>query len=245
MHFFHIVASIFAGAISSVASFVNSLAAVTLEEVIRPFILNRNSDKDKNLEIKGNEESIKTDEKRAVIYSKILGVLYGLLCLIIAYLCEQINRLLETALALFGIAGGPTLAVFTLGISFRKCNANGAIFGFVLALLIGIVIGFGPILTNQNPKPLPRSTDGCAKLGIHDLIESSNRSHLMENKNSNDDPWQMYIFKISYMWICPLTWLITTVIALIYSYFLPDPNLTVSDDLLMPILRKKNPSLIV
>ena len=60
------------------------------------------------------------DERKAVIYSKILGALYGLLCLLIAYLCEKIDRLLETCLALFGLAGGPMLAVFTLGISSRR-----------------------------------------------------------------------------------------------------------------------------
>ena len=88
-----VTAGIFAGAISSVASFVNSLAAVTLEEVVRPILLNR-GDKDHSL-----------NERRAVIYSKILGVIYGLLCLLIAYLCEKIDRLLETCLALFGLAG--------------------------------------------------------------------------------------------------------------------------------------------
>lgn len=129
-----IVASIFAGAISSVASFVNSLACVTLEEVIRPLFLDKKT-KTNKVEIELNEngkingkldviddgKSV-SNEKKALIYSKLLSILYGLLCLLIAYLCEQINRLLETCLALFGLAGGPMLAVFTLGITSRKCK---------------------------------------------------------------------------------------------------------------------------
>ena len=118
-----IVAAIFAGAISSVASFVNSLAAVTLEEVIRPLLLNKHSSV-KNSSVKSSangdasnsEKAIgdklddqtvveKNEERYAVIYSKVLGILYGLLCLLIAYLCEKVNRLLETCLVLFGLAG--------------------------------------------------------------------------------------------------------------------------------------------
>lgn len=115
-----IVAAIFAGAISSVASFVNSLAAVTLEELIRPLFLSRHSNAKErangeafNLDkINGNKlddqtvvQSGEKEERCAVIYSKMLGVVYGLLCLLIAYLCEQVSRLLETCLILFGLAG--------------------------------------------------------------------------------------------------------------------------------------------
>ena len=129
-----IIAGIFAGAISSVASFVNSLAAVTLEEIIRPILLNNNKKKvienagcddkliNNKLENGNNNEDDSIDEHKAVIYSKILGVFYGLICLLIAYLCDKIDRLLETCLALFGLAGGPMLAVFTLGITSRKCK---------------------------------------------------------------------------------------------------------------------------
>lgn len=109
-----IVAAIFAGAISSVASFVNSLAAVTLEELIRPLILGKHSSvkapvngeaPSKANGDKLNDQPEQKEERCAVIYSKVLGVIYGLLCLLIAYLCEKINRLLETCLVLFGLAG--------------------------------------------------------------------------------------------------------------------------------------------
>ena len=118
-----IVAAIFAGAISSVASFVNSLAAVTLEEVIRPLLLDRHSsvkesvNGDASNSEKANVDKLddqtvaeKSEERYAVIYSKVLGILYGLLCLLIAYLCEKVNRLLETCLVLFGLAGKREIA---------------------------------------------------------------------------------------------------------------------------------------
>ena len=251
-----VIASIFAGAISSVASFVNSLAAVTLEEVIRPCFLNKHlNEEDKNSvalvsnTFENNNEKINeqneqneqnSNEKYAVIYSKLLGIAYGLLCLLIAYLCEKINRLLETCLALFGLAGGPMLAIFTLGIASRKCNANGAIFGFILSLIFGVLIGFGPILLGLNPTPLPRSIDGCENLNPL-ITHAPTTSSPLTNSTLfiHSDSLFLYLFKISYMWICPLTWSITTVAALIYSHLLPDKNLIVNEDLLMPILRRK------
>ena len=47
------------------------------------------------------------------------------------------------------------------------------------------------------------------------------------------------------MWICPLTWLITNLAALIYSHLLPEKDLIVEEDLLMPILRRKTNNLQV
>lgn len=136
------------------------------------------------------------------------------------------------------------LAVFTLGISSRRCTSNGAIFGFILALIFGILIGFGPILSNINPVPLVRSTAGCKNL--NPLISQTTTTDILTNSsNKSDNVFNTYLFKISYMWICPLTWLINTVAALIFSYLFPDKDLIVDECLLMPILRRKTNDLLV
>ena len=141
--------------------------------------------------------------------------------------------------------GGPMLALFTLGISSRRCTANGAIFGFVLALLIGTLIGFGPMFASLSPKSLHRSTAGC--INENPLLyrtttafpPTTTSSPLTSPHTSNSI--FLYIFKISYMWISPITWLVTTLAALLYSRLFPDPNLIVDESLLMPILRRERP----
>lgn len=94
---------------------------------------------------------------------------------------------------------------------------------------------------NQNPTPLPRSTIGCEN--INPLISNLNsqKSALLSqiNKSSIEPGVFIYLFRISYMWIGPITWLITTIAAHLYSYLFPDKDLIVDEDLLMPILRKK------
>lgn len=136
------------------------------------------------------------------------------------------------------------LAVFTLGISSRRCTANGAIFGFLLALVIGSLIGFGPIFANLNPTQLPRSVAGCLNenpLLSRSMPISSPVVAAPSNGLSSNSIF-LYIFKISYMWISPITWLVTTLAALLYSRLFPDKNLVVDESLLMPILRRTQPT---
>ena len=139
------------------------------------------------------------------------------------------------------------LALFTLGISSRRCTANGAIFGFAIALVIGSLVGFGPMIANLQPTPLPRSTAGCPN--VNPLVASSNAllptstsSPLTSSESHTSNSVFLYIFRISYMWISPLTWLLTTLMALLYSRLFPDPDLIVDESLLMPILRRKQPT---
>lgn len=47
---------------------------------------------------------------------KILVLTYGGICLIIAFLAQYIDSILQTTLLILGVIGGPVLAVFTLGI---------------------------------------------------------------------------------------------------------------------------------
>ena len=62
------ITGIFSGSLSSVSSAINSLAAVTLEDYIKPFVL------------------IKADSETLIL--KILALAYGLGCIIFTFLVE-------------------------------------------------------------------------------------------------------------------------------------------------------------
>lgn len=47
---------------------------------------------------------------------KMLVLVYGGICLLIAFLAQYFGSILQTSLVIFGVIGGPVLAVFTLGI---------------------------------------------------------------------------------------------------------------------------------
>jgi len=61
-------------------------------------------------------------DKTRVFYMKILVLAYGAICLILAFLSQYLGSILQTSLVIFGVIGGPVLAVFTLGILLPHVN---------------------------------------------------------------------------------------------------------------------------
>nr|XP_012224692.1 PREDICTED: putative sodium-dependent multivitamin transporter [Linepithema humile] len=185
------VAGIFSAGLSTISATVNSLAAVILEDYIKPL-----------WRVRGKELSPTT----SIIISKILAFLIGLACLAVAFLARYLGGLLQAALTIFGVVGGPMLGLYTLGMFLPSCNQKGAIIGFISSLMFSLWMGFG-----QPKPPIPRlsvSTDGC---GFNDtmimyrgsdsessIYTSSRYEHTEENES------YFYLYRISYMWYCPL-----------------------------------------
>lgn len=55
-------------------------------------------------------------DKNRVFYMKILVLVYGAICLLLAFLAQYFDSILQTSLTILGVIGGPVLAVFTLGV---------------------------------------------------------------------------------------------------------------------------------
>ena len=137
------IAGVFSGALSSVSSFVNSLAAVTLEDFVRPFCLaGRN-----------------VSPEREALLAKIMAVLFGIICLLLTVLAEQMTGILEASLTIFGVVGGPLLGLFTLGMISKMCSSRAALVAFILSLAVGFWIGFGAVAFGMKPTPLSLSAD--------------------------------------------------------------------------------------
>ncbi|XP_072000096.1 sodium-dependent multivitamin transporter [Engystomops pustulosus] len=118
------VACLFSGALSTISSAFNSLATVTMEDLIKPHFPN-------------------LTEARATLLSKCLAMMYGLLCLGMAYISSLMGSVLQAALSIFGIVGGPLLGVFCLGFFFPFTNSTGAVSGLLAGLLMAFWIGIG------------------------------------------------------------------------------------------------------
>uniref|UniRef100_A0A665XE04 Sodium-dependent multivitamin transporter-like n=1 Tax=Echeneis naucrates TaxID=173247 RepID=A0A665XE04_ECHNA len=100
------VACLFSAALSTISSAFNSLATVTMEDLIKPHFP-------------------AMTEARATLLSKALAMSYGLLCLAMAYVTHLMgDSVLQMALKIFGILGGPILGLFSLGIFFPWANST-------------------------------------------------------------------------------------------------------------------------
>nr|XP_018902475.1 PREDICTED: putative sodium-dependent multivitamin transporter [Bemisia tabaci]XP_018902476.1 PREDICTED: putative sodium-dependent multivitamin transporter [Bemisia tabaci] len=191
------VAGMFSAALSTISGAINSLAAVTLEDYIRPLHSYLTSDT--------------MEHRRSVLLSKILALAYGCICIGIAFLSKYLGSVLQAAFTIFGVVGGPLLAVFTLGVLAPLCNEKGALAGLFCGLIFSAWLGFG------GPKPavpnLPTSLDGC-----------SHQQQLYFNgttnfKSEEDSTEFSYLYRISYMYYVLLGFLTTFLVGIIVSCF--------------------------
>ncbi|XP_069944325.1 putative sodium-dependent multivitamin transporter [Cherax quadricarinatus] len=157
------VSGIFSGSLSTVSSSLNSLAAVTVQDYILPFVPSHYG----------------LREKQATKISKVLVILYGIICMAVAFLTQLVGTgVLQASLTIFGAVGGPLLSLFTMGMLCKCVNQKGAMTGLFAGLIITLWIGFG------HPKPVPPfkpvSTEGCASLnttiGVLEVVPLSSVS---------------------------------------------------------------------
>ncbi|KFB48289.1 AGAP005795-PA-like protein [Anopheles sinensis] len=141
------VAGIFAASLGTVAAALNSLAAVTSEDLL----------------VTGMQ--VKIPEGKGALYAKWMSLGFGLVSFGLVFVVERLGGILQATLTLNGLIGGVTLGLFSLGIFFRRANSKGAMFGGITALVLVIVVGVLAQLNNEDPVPLPTSVEGCSAGG--------------------------------------------------------------------------------
>lgn len=184
------VAGIFSGSLSTVSSAINSLAAVTLEDYIKPCV----------------------EVKHATLVLKILAFTYGVACVGLAFLAESIGPgVLQASLTIFGVVGGPLLGLFTLGMAFPRANQSGALIGTTLSLGFLFWIGFG------QPKPpvtaLPVSVDHCNVT----MADSAAGNLTLSDPDSGSPSSYFYLYRLSYAWYAAIGFLLTVSVGLTCS----------------------------
>ncbi|XP_032594239.1 putative sodium-dependent multivitamin transporter [Drosophila grimshawi] len=195
------VSGIFCASLSTISTAISSLAAVTLEDYVKPIVI--------------YSSGRTLDDRRTMWYSKLLSIFFGALCIGMAFLAGTIGGLLQAALSIFGIVGGPLLGLFTLGMYVTKANQKGAIAGVLISLAVSFWIGFG------QPKPpipsLDMSTAGCPndRSYLRDILlradaqfTTPRASYMRETEPETD---YFYMYRISYMWYAALGFLIAFV----------------------------------
>ncbi|XP_052899302.1 sodium-coupled monocarboxylate transporter 1 [Anopheles moucheti] len=137
------VAGIFAASLGTVAAALNSLAAVTSEDLL------------------ASGMEIKIPDGKGALYAKWMSLGFGLVSFGLVFVVERLGGILQATLTLNGLIGGVTLGLFSLGIFFRRANSKGALLGGILSLVLVIVVGVLAQVNNEETPPLPSSLDGC------------------------------------------------------------------------------------
>ncbi|KAM9778501.1 solute carrier family 5 member 6a [Syngnathus typhle] len=173
------VACLFSGALSTISSAFNSLATVTMEDLIKPHFPNMT-------------------ESKATLLSKGLALAYGLICLAMAYLASIMGSVLQAALSIFGMVGGPLLGLFCLGMFFPWANSIGALVGLAAGLAMAFWIGIGSIVTRMPSSVPPLSTVTPPPF---DNITTTVMTSLVNATITKSRPTGLdALYSLSYMW---------------------------------------------
>ncbi|XP_030840353.1 sodium-dependent multivitamin transporter isoform X1 [Strongylocentrotus purpuratus] len=140
------VACLFAGTLSTVASGLNALAAVTLVDIVKPWRHWRT----------GQAESVglgtavvdSAQDFKDTVLSKVLTFVYGAGAIGLAFVASKMGSLVQMANTVLGALGGPILGVFTLGLLYKRSNTGGALIGMLVGTYISLWITIGA-LTHQ------------------------------------------------------------------------------------------------
>ncbi|KAM4595872.1 sodium-dependent multivitamin transporter-like isoform 2-T2 [Polymixia lowei] len=193
------VACLFSAALSTISSAFNSLATVTMEDLIKP-------------------QYPEMTEARATMLSKVLAMSYGLLCLAMAYLTHLMaDSVLQVALKIFGMVGGPLLGLFCLGMFFPWANSTGALAGLGVGLALAFWVGIGSIVTgssgarflspNCTATLLSENTTAAIQTALSSAAPATFRSTGLKR-----------FYSLSYMWYSALNCLVVVVIGLVISF---------------------------
>lgn len=199
-----LVSAVFSAALSTVSSGLNSLAAVTGEDIVKT--------------IKPD-----LDEFRYTVITKLLAMGYGILCICMAFVASTLGDVLQVALSIFGMVGGPLLGVFSLGIFFPCANSKGALVGLITGLIWAFWIGIGAQMYPPIANNPPRSTAGCILANSTmdmDYMTTLDPyvTSMMEEDMGDGRPAIAQLYALSYAWYSAAAVLVVIFVGLIVSF---------------------------
>ncbi|XP_037075870.1 sodium-coupled monocarboxylate transporter 1-like [Pollicipes pollicipes] len=202
------VAGIFSGALSTVSSGINSLAAVTVEDFVKPF------------------RKVAISSQQQAKMSKFLAVGFGLLAFALVFVAERLGDILQAALSIFGMVGGPLLGLFTLGMFFPWANYIGAMVGTFTGLIIIFWIGVGVQVEKAygriHSDKLMVSIEGCPRYNVtsEDLLTTTlaPSTTTMASAEVEDPGEALGVYYLSYMYYSALASAVVVVVGLVVSF---------------------------
>ncbi|KAK6307568.1 hypothetical protein J4Q44_G00227160 [Coregonus suidteri] len=198
------IACLFSAALSTISSAFNSLATVTMEDLIKPHCSSMT-------------------EARATLLSKGLACSYGLLCLAMAYLTHLMSdSVLQAAFKIFGMVGGPLLGIFCLGLFFPCANSTGALVGLGSGLVMAFWVGIGSIVTRTSGGPAAVSQFNCTAIQLSGSITTAigtvlNSTAVPTSTSSRPMGLQRF-YSLSFMWYSALSSFTVVITGLIVSF---------------------------
>ncbi|XP_036149264.1 sodium-coupled monocarboxylate transporter 1 isoform X2 [Monomorium pharaonis] len=209
---------------TSLSTGLNSMAAVVLEDFVKPFI------------------KTPFTRKGADIFMKLTVVILGTICVALVFVVEQAGtHVLQLSISLGAITNGPSFGIFNMGMLLPWINGKGALIGGIaglsfmgwLGLSAEAAITSGKIKFDMKPV----TTEGCTYSfpQVENLLLS-----VPPDKSILDDveeePWALY--RISYLWYTITGALVTMGVGLIVTLITSEDVDKLDPMLVAPFVRK-------
>ncbi|KAM5138678.1 sodium-coupled monocarboxylate transporter 2 [Mantella aurantiaca] len=198
------VACAFSGTLSTVAASINALATVTYEDIVK------NIFKD-------------ISDRKSTWISKGLCVLFGALCTLMAVVASFMGGVVQAALSIHGMCGGPMLGLFSLGILFPWTNWKGALGGVLTGFIMSFWVAIGAFIypaPASKTLPLTLRTDECILLNVtyNGTTPTPFTTALFETaapeRSVLADNW----YSISYLYYSAVGWISCMIVGLLISF---------------------------
>lgn len=137
------VAGIFSASLSTLSSAANSVAALLLQDFIRPLVSRFSSRATRGF-----------DDKQSVHLAKALTAITGSICVLAAFGLDRANsRLMQATATLNAAIGVPFLGSFILGMYTNFVNTTGILVGLAVNLSLGIYVTFAQVFVKPPLEP--------------------------------------------------------------------------------------------
>eukprot|EP00795_Rhopilema_esculentum_P011646 gene11646-21891_t len=192
------MACLMSGALSTLSSGLNSLAAVTLEDIVK---------------------RIKPDIKdgTATLVTKVAACMYGVLVVGLTFAISYSGTMvLQLAVSIFGVVASPQFGMFTLGMLIPKATSVGAYVGTATGVLSTAWLAGGALIFRPDKKPLPVSVYKCwsnSTMGNFTTWESG----IVQNKVTQSSSPIAKFHAISYMYYSVFSIIVTFGVGLLVT----------------------------
>ncbi|CAG9536969.1 unnamed protein product [Cercopithifilaria johnstoni] len=214
-------ASVYSAGLSTASASYSALAAVFIEDVVKQF----QTKVQKHQSMKPNT---------SILLARYLPLLFCCLSMIVAYLCSIMKTMmLQISFSIFGIAGGPVLSVFCLGMFFPKIKGLAAFVAQVTSTVFCVFIAVGALVSNVRPVGLPIDKT-CDQSNVTLIFVGKPEYGMVHPLQSNS--WLIELFRLSYQYYSISAMLVAFVVAHVVQCFSGNTeHLPVEARLLSPI----------
>uniref|UniRef100_A0A8C2Z8S5 Solute carrier family 5 member 5 n=1 Tax=Cyclopterus lumpus TaxID=8103 RepID=A0A8C2Z8S5_CYCLU len=203
----------YSGTLSTASTSINAMAAVTMEDLLKPRLL-------------------LMTQKKLILVSKGLSFLYGVSCITVAALASFLDwGVLQGSFTIMGVVSGPLLGVFILGMFVPATNRLGAFSGILVGFCVSLWLAIGSSLyppSEETMGVLPSYAGECGP------------SNITLNSSPPQNQGLLNFYALSYLYYGAMATSSVVLVGLIVSYATgPTKRIHIKEGLLWWDLNKK------